>query len=139
MQFPLQCPFLRTCSRVDYRAAENQNHSNGEHRLVHVHDGCWQLAKVECASIDEQDHDANDKANVTYPVRNKGFDRCACWRETILSGFGSLVEPEADKQVRTETYQFPSDEDHQEICRKDDHKHGKSKERKVGVETSISR
>ena len=125
--------------RFAYRAAENQDHGNGEHRFVHVQDGCRQLAKVECASIDEQDHDANDKANITYPVRDKGFNRCACRRETILGGLGSLVEPEANKQVRTETYKFPSNKDHQEICRKDNHKHGKSEERKVGVKTSISR
>src|SRR6266571_7215897 len=111
--------------RFAYCATENQDHGNGEHRFVHVHDCCWQLAKVECASIDEQDHDADDKANIAYPVGNKGFDGCACRRETVLGGLALLVEPEADKQVRTETYQVPSYEDHQEICRKDDCKHGK--------------
>ena len=63
--------------RFAYRAAENQDHGNGEHRLVHMHDGCWQLAKAECASTDEQDHNSNDKANIAYAIGNKGFDSCA--------------------------------------------------------------
>jgi len=66
-------------SRFANRAAENQDHGYREHCLVHVQYGCWQLAKVESARIDEQDHDADDKANIAYSVRNKGFNRCACW------------------------------------------------------------
>src|SRR2546428_9611913 len=127
----------RYLCRFAYSTAENQDHGDCKHCLVHVQDSCWQFAKVESARIDEQDHDANDKANIAYSVRNKGFDRCACRRETILGGLRSLVEPESDEQVRTKTDQFPSDEDHQEICCKKDHEHGKSKKRKGSEETNV--
>ena len=52
-------------------AAKYQDHGNSKHRLIHVHDGRWQLAKVECARANEQDHDTNDKANIAYPVGNE--------------------------------------------------------------------
>ncbi len=125
--------------RFTYCAAEDQDHGGCQHSLVHVRNRCRQLAEIKGTRVGEQDHDADDKADIAHAVRNKGLNGCARRRKTVFLWLGSLVAPEADQQVRTETHQFPPDEDHQEVLGKNNHQHGKGEECKVGEEARIPR
>ena len=87
----------------------------------------------------EQDHDTDDKANITYAVRNKGLYRGSGRCGSILGRFGALVDPETDQQVGTQAHQFPSDKDHQEVLGKNDIEHGEGEEREIREETRVAR
>src|SRR6266446_1492923 len=117
----------RYLRRFTDSTTEDQDHCSSKHRLVHASHSRRQLCKIEGACTREQDHDADNEANVTHTVGNKCFDRGAGGRETILLRLGTFIDPEADQQVRAEADQFPADEHDQEVLRKDDIEHGERK------------
>ncbi len=50
-----------------------------------------------------------------------------------------LFVPEADEQVGTKTDQFPEDEDHEQIRRRDQAEHRETEERQIGEELRVAR
>jgi len=121
------------------RAAEDEDHCQRQQTLIHVRHARRQLVEIEGSGVGEQDHDADDEADVAYARGDEGFYRGGSRRKAILFRLGALVDPEADQQVRTQAHQFPADEHHQEVLREGDDEHREGEEREVGEETRVPR
>src|SRR5579859_5293146 len=87
--------------------------------------------EVEGAGSGKQDHDADDEAHITDTVCDKSLNCGGSGRWTVLGGFRSLVDPEANQQIGTQAYKFPPYEDDEEVLGEDDIQHGKGEEREV--------
>jgi len=85
---------------------------------------------VQRAGIRGDQTDAQDEAEITHTVDQKGF-------HVGKNGCG-LVEPKADEQVRNQTNGFPAEEQLQHVVAHDEHQHGKSKKRDVCEEPVVA-
>ena len=107
-----------------------QAHLTGEHVApLNVHQFVQPL-ECETASDRPQQHDADEHADVTYPVGEEG----------LFGGVGGavLLEPVADQQVGTQPHQLPKHVHHQQAVRQDDAVHGKGENSQVAEEAGVA-
>ena len=89
------------------------------------------LADVERAQADEDQHDPEDEADVADAVDD----------ERLLGGQRrrALAVPEADQQVAAQADQLPRDEHDQEAVRQDQQEHREHEQVEVGEEPPVAR
>jgi hypothetical protein len=99
-------PGARTILGACDPQAEDQDHGDSEQRFVHVRDGDRQLAKVKGPRTPEQEHNPDEKADVTHAGRDERFNGRTGRGEAVLLWFGTFVDPEAgQRRERTEQSQ----------------------------------
>ena len=94
------------------------------------------LLEIQRASLNEEEDQAHHKQHVAHASGEEGLETGLLGRNLLRIGV-ALVEPEPDKQVRTETHDLPEDEEHQQVIGHHQPQHPCSEQRNVGEETAI--
>ena len=88
---------------------------------------CKNIVIVERAKCNKNEHDAENKANVTDAVNDKSFTRSV--------GILHLIKPKTNQQIRTQADQFPANKHQQIIATHHQHQHRGDKQIKVNKVT----
>ncbi len=121
----------RELGALAHRAGEDQQGDQHDRRLVERADPVDDVADVERAQADEDEHDPEGEADVADPVDD----------ERLLGGQrrAALAVPEPDQQVAAQADQLPGHEHDQEVAGQDEQQHAEHEQVEVGEEAPVAR
>ena len=118
--------------RLAARAHEEEERDGEVDVGAHARVGLGEdLAVVERAEGDPDEHDAEAEAEVAHPVDDEG----------LLARVGGrlLLVPEADQEVRAEADRLPEDVEDEEVAGQHQHHHREHEQVQVGEEARVAR
>ena len=121
----------RELGALAHRPGEDQQRDEHDRSLAELADALEDLADVERAEADEDQHDPEREAHVADAVDD----------ECLLGGErrGALAVPEADEQVAAQPDQLPGHEHDQEVAGQHQQQHREHEQVQVGEEPPVPR
>ncbi len=92
-------------------------------------EGCGRLVEIQCAELEEDQHQPDDEPEVAHAVGDKGLDsrgRCV-----------GPVEVEPDQQITAQAHQLPADKQKQQTAADYQPQHAETEQRQVGEEAAV--